>query len=655
MITAYNAQNYAQQWFFEKAFASLAAIGKLTDKEIELGRFTSLDGYFAHMGDLISINPSFALIPSDEQPCVINANERTITLPKTFATCGGVVGDTMCEIVTFIIDRYFDYVDLATTNICIQWSTPDKKEGISHISLIDLDTEPGKIRFGWPLTSELTAAAGNIEFSVRCFAEKKDTKEMVYIFNTIPAKLPIKASLNVKGGTIESNIAGLFETFVENSLNPSFSTPAPVTFTSGDLVKQEKIDENDQLVLASYADVADNGHIQYVWYFKEGATPETADNVAAIQIKGTEDSRYEQKEVYEEIVPMPTEREGNTQYYVKAEGSTKYTLWIEKELPEQTYYRRLTVLRLKTKNEIGDTELSKTVTGIYWVGATNYTGSDVINNTITLDNGETVTVTIPGYNKTPEVSSTRCYIPLPADIKIENLPVDKFIKDGKAKLAMIVNEDGGNPNRSYSWYTDNKSADVTNADTLVEATTKDIEVTTPGWYRGYVESELNRTTKDGASSVCRVLAEPVKPELALEYCIDPAKNADIADNWKSIEDIINDKDNIVLGTIIRLRPRVAEDFASNKLLSDEIRYEWHVKISDGKDQLLTDEDVGDNSMLASSPNNTPYLDVRCLANDNAYSYYCIVTNVLKEHIGEKVNEHTAAFVEADYPNLFIIQ
>lgn len=652
MITVYNAQNYAQQWFFEKAFASLAAIGKLTDKEIELGRFTSLDGYFAHMGDLISINPSFALIPSDEQPCVINANERTITLPKTFATCGGVVGDTMCEIVTFVIDRYFDYVDLATTNICIQWSTPDKKEGISHISLIDLDTEPGKIRFGWPLTSELTAAAGNIEFSVRCFAEKKDTKEMVYIFNTVPAKLPIKASLNVKGGTIESNVAGLFETFVENSLNPSFSTPAPVTFTSGDLVKQEKIDENDQLVLASYADVADNGHIQYVWYFKEGATPKTADNIQAITIEGTKDARYEQKEVYEEIIPMPTSRKGNTQYFVKAKNEAdKYILWVEKELPEQTYYKRLTILRFKTATEIGNIDQSKTIAGIYWVGATNYTGSDVINNTITLDNGETVTVAIPGYNKTSETSSTRCYIPFPANITIEPLPVDKFIKDGKAKLTMDISEDGGNPTRTYTWRVNTLNAEVTETDKL-EALTKDIEVTTPGWYRGYVESELNRTTKDEASSVCRVLAEPIKPELTLEYCIDPAKDTD---NWKSIENIINDKDNIVLGTIIRLRPRVAEEFASNKLLSDEIRYEWHVKISDGKDQLLSDADIGDNSMLASSPKNAPYLDVRCLANDNAYSYYCIVTNVLKEHVGEEIKEHTAAFVEADYPNLFIIQ
>jgi hypothetical protein len=624
MITVYNAQNYAQQWFFEKAFASLAAIGKLTAKEIELGRFTSLDGYFAHMGDLISINPSFALIPSDEQPCVINANERTITLPKTFATCGGVVGDTMCEIVTFVIDRYFDYVDLATTNICIQWSTPDKKEGISHISLIDLDTDPGKIRFGWPLTSELTAAAGNIEFSVRCFAEKKDTKEMVYIFNTIPAKLPIKASLNVKGGTVESNVAGLFETFVENSLNPSFSTPAPVTFTSGDLVKQEKIDENDQLVLASYADVADNGHIQYVWYFKEGATPEKADDVPAIQIKGTEDSRYEQKEVYEEIVPMPTKREGNTQYFVKVkEGEAdKYTLWVEKELPEQTYYRRLTVLRLKTKNEIGDVELSKTVTGIYWVGATNYTGSDVINNTITLDNGETVTVAIPGYNKTPEVSSTRCYIPLPADITIENLPVDKFIKDGTAKLEMIVNEDGGNPNRSYSWYTSSTKAEVTNSDTLVEAITKAIDVTTPGWYRGYVESELNRTIKTGVSSVCRVLAPITAPELGLSY----EQNGSIVNYETTGEDI-----GIVQTAGEDIKLIITPSFnASNRLLSDELTYTWYVTEADRSRREIVASDIGEYGFIApanGSDINSNTLVVQKLSN-TALAFDCEVTNTL---------------------------
>ena len=35
MITVFNAQNYAQQWFFDKAFAILKAKGKLNDQELK--------------------------------------------------------------------------------------------------------------------------------------------------------------------------------------------------------------------------------------------------------------------------------------------------------------------------------------------------------------------------------------------------------------------------------------------------------------------------------------------------------------------------------------------------------------------------------------------------------------------------------------------
>lgn len=212
MITVFDSSNYAQQVFLKEAYATLAAQGNILNAdEIAAGKFLSLDGYFAHMNHLVNVQPKFVMIPSDESPFEINANTRTISVPASFSKCAGVVGDNMCEIITFTIDRYFDYTDLANARICVQWKLPAKvgeeaEEGISHIGLIDLNTVSGKIRFGWPLTEALTKNAGNISFAVRFYVEKTITDaddesqtQFVYLFNTLPANIPIREGLNISG------------------------------------------------------------------------------------------------------------------------------------------------------------------------------------------------------------------------------------------------------------------------------------------------------------------------------------------------------------------------------------------------------------------------------------------------------------------------
>lgn len=645
MITAYNAQNYAQSWFLEKAFAELKASGKLTPDEQNVGRFTSLDGYFAHMGDLIAINPSYTLIPSDEEPCVINANARSITLPKTFATCGGVVGDTMSEIVTFTIDRYFDYVDLATTNICIQWTTPDKQEGISHISLIDLETVPGKMRFGWPITAEMTKIAGNLEFAVRCFDVSTKDQKVVYIFNTTPAKLPIKAGLNIKGTAIDAS--GLFEEFVENSINPSYTTPAPVFFTSGDLKTLAKLDENDELTLAAYANVADNGSINYKWYFKEGATPASAEDIEATELELGDGDFYVLSEEYIPFDPQPTSRQGSVQYFI-ADPSVEpypYKLWTEKDLPEQTYYYRVTSLRLKKATEINNDEVSKKITGIYYVGARNSTGSGMIDNTITLDNGQTITVQIPGFNTTPEVMSTHCYLPLPADVTVAELPANKFldVKTGKTVLDLAVSDDEGNPTRTFAWYMSTLSAEVDASDMSAGVSEK-IEVSTPGWYRGFVTSELNRTEKNAQSTVCRVINEPQKSTLTLTYKVQGS------DDFEALgEDGVIHSGGLGQDITLKVTPNINPE--SDPLLTDELKYKWFVQIPDSGWREVVESDKGDSSfLLPEAILNTSELAIQCIEHGTdvkGYGFYCQVTNVLADH--------TAVTDLADYPIVFTVK
>jgi hypothetical protein len=50
--------------------------------------FTGLDDYFAHIGDLIALDPIFAMLPLDEEPFKINANTRDITIPSSFKCVG---------------------------------------------------------------------------------------------------------------------------------------------------------------------------------------------------------------------------------------------------------------------------------------------------------------------------------------------------------------------------------------------------------------------------------------------------------------------------------------------------------------------------------------------------------------------------------------
>ena len=72
-------------------------------------QITSLDEYFSYIEDLNHINRKYTILPLDEEPFVIDANTRTITVPKSFKTNGiSVQGDEAAETIYFIIDRFFD-------------------------------------------------------------------------------------------------------------------------------------------------------------------------------------------------------------------------------------------------------------------------------------------------------------------------------------------------------------------------------------------------------------------------------------------------------------------------------------------------------------------------------------------------------------------
>jgi hypothetical protein len=281
----------------ERAFNQLRDNNLLSEIEANAGKFTSMESYFAHMEQLVRLNKNYLLLPLDEAPFEINANTRTITVPADFNKCAGVQNDEMCEIITFTIDRYFDYMDLNNTFIAVQWVNAAKEEGIHYVSqLKDLDTYKGKIRFGWPLTSDVTKEAGDVVFSVRFFVkdgtntsnpeEANSKNTLKYILNTLPAKITIKPSLNIEDPDFEeTNVDSLFLNFIKNSMNPILDIPLSPSFgTPGlDLPKNAAINLADnKLVLEVQATASDSGDISYKWYYAP------SDGSAKILIAGNE-------------------------------------------------------------------------------------------------------------------------------------------------------------------------------------------------------------------------------------------------------------------------------------------------------------------------------------------------------------------------------
>ena len=165
---------------------------------------TSLNEYFSYITALARIDKVYTVLPLDEETFNIDANTREIKVPDHFAKNGiSVQGDEIAEVIYFKINRYFDTIDLAKKDIYIQWrsagideATGQLMEGVSVPWCIDLNSEPNYIIFGWPISSKITAAAGEIAFAVRFYEFNDETNKIDYSLSTLTQRVTIKPSLD---------------------------------------------------------------------------------------------------------------------------------------------------------------------------------------------------------------------------------------------------------------------------------------------------------------------------------------------------------------------------------------------------------------------------------------------------------------------------
>ena len=211
MITKNHPSAYAE--LFKKAQDVLSIYGSGDFKNVKI---SNIDDYFGCLAELArieneneNIDPIFTILPATEETFNIDANKRTISIPDNFAKYGvGVQGDEIAEILYFSIDRYFDAMDLSEMDIIVQWRHSTDNDIVEFLSATykkSLSLQPGKIVFGWPITSDMTNRSGNIQFSIRFY--RRENSELIYSFSTLPTNIKIQAGLNFSLSPEDTNLA----------------------------------------------------------------------------------------------------------------------------------------------------------------------------------------------------------------------------------------------------------------------------------------------------------------------------------------------------------------------------------------------------------------------------------------------------------------
>lgn len=143
-------------------------------------------------------------LPKDEPKLEIDLNTRKVSAPEFLS----VSTDHNSETLYFIVDRYFDNVDLATMSCIVQYknANPDPlKNGFLYAPDRYFLTEDQKLIFPWVIEGAATAYSGTVEYSVQFYRitgdynenPEQNTLEYEYILNTLSAKSKVLQGMDV--------------------------------------------------------------------------------------------------------------------------------------------------------------------------------------------------------------------------------------------------------------------------------------------------------------------------------------------------------------------------------------------------------------------------------------------------------------------------
>lgn len=657
MIVPVSSEKYKNLFAAANDFLSKATDrnGNLLYEEVK--EITNLNSYYGHMNDFFAAAKQgnregyrYIMMPlkdAGEEVFKVDLNSRTITVPPTFSKIGAVQSDQMAELIVFSADRYFDYMDLANTNIYVQWQLPYPDSngnpigGATPITIIDLESEPGKMLFAWPLHKDITTQSGHVKFSLRFFLVDASNTNLVYSLNTQSANLLVHAALDVTE-ILQPDDLSLFEKSIVNSgyaeagvlpaSQPLFEKPGldlDVMDYDNCFVREEgsgtakktiiaKLDENNELKLIGQAIVNDAGNLSYRW----GYRPSDNENGGAI-VDGDADFPGEVSDYYKEasfpidVITKQPYLSGSERYYFK--DGENYELYTSNAMPEEgvVLYEHYSVMTI-------DPDASK-VTGSYFIDAVNTTSE------------------IP--RREAERRSRYCILPAPANIEFKKDNIFTIVGENE-KIEVNIAEDINKPSYNIAWFKDVESEEGAVEKAAPGSEASSVEMNdgaklAPGWYAARVTAKLNKTEKSVGTNVAQAIyADPEITEIAI-----------VGDQSRSL--MLHETTQLEVKVITPIpqgfeEPEEGkEDEAKGVDLYRNLSYRWQYQLAnENKWRDITPKMAGSDKLVEGDVNSN-ILTVHAIDN-NAYKFQCIVTNTL----GNK--SITMAQADAEGDSYFVV-
>lgn len=547
MITYINKANSSKyRALFDKANAALNLV---TDDE----KISSLEEYFSVIRELVVTtgDRKYTMLPLDEDVFEIDANKRLITVPGSFKTNGiSVQGDQIAEVVYFKIDRFFDATDLNEMDIFIQWQAPNGDSGISKEWVRDIESENGKLIFGWPLSEEITVKAGNVKFAVRFVKfDELEPNKILYSFSTLTAEAPIKPALDfdlAQGAIQYIDYSDLIMDRLTNSSAPiagaGVSERPEIILTLPEFIDLIPIEgqEAGEVALHVRARSADAGNITYEWNYYALTYNETSKEYTLDEVP-TEIGNGEIVYLQTEDTVMKSDKDYFLYYMedgkqvIHLADSSDWAAYIDSEFAKD---------KVTTLYERYCRFIAKDI-GVYNVTISNKRGKApayLIPSTKTDEEGNVV-------NETFEELGLVCEVPAPAAPVVSDIHKDNV--DGEVLTNFIITKEGEEPielaggivpptevvlyaeaeaadeeyaELSYQWLKDGVEVDKANEKAL---TISNME----GIYSLKVLNKRNFHVRDVISKTCRVSFPPINPTIVTptedNYIINKPINASV--------------------------------------------------------------------------------------------------------------------------------
>lgn len=143
--------------------------------------------------------PSMAELPgaNENNICIVDLRTRKIASPEFLS----VIKDHKAEVLYFVVDRFYDYMDLSTTTCLVQYST---KSGdyiyiVPYFDIYNQTFGRNKMIIPWNIDGSATRDSGTIKYSLRFYKIDGENREakLVYNLNTLPAESKILKGLDV--------------------------------------------------------------------------------------------------------------------------------------------------------------------------------------------------------------------------------------------------------------------------------------------------------------------------------------------------------------------------------------------------------------------------------------------------------------------------